>query len=157
MAEPTVIHNTFVLERSYTAKPERVFSAFADTAKKRRWFIESDHHTVEHYEMDFRVGGKESARIRLGPGTPVSGLACTNDITYLGILPDRRIVFVSTMSIEDRCISASLCTFELLPTDKGTDLIFTHQAAFFEGADGPEMRKAGWESMFARLTAELAS
>jgi len=159
MAEPTVIHNTFVLERSYPVKPERVFAAFADTAKKRRWFIESDDdhaHTVEHYEMDFRVGGKETARVRLGPGTPVAGLACTNDITYLEIVPDRRIVFVSTMSIEDRCISASLGTFELLPTGNGTDLIFTHQAAFFEGSDGPAMRKEGWESMFARLTAELA-
>jgi uncharacterized protein YndB with AHSA1/START domain len=156
MAEPTVIHNTFVLERSYSVEPERVFAAFADTNKKRRWFIESDHHTVEHYEMDFRVGGRETARVRLGQGTPVAGLACTNDITYLGIVPDRRIVFVSTMSIEDGCISASLGTFELLPTEKGTDLIFTHQAAFFEGADGPEMRKAGWESMFARLTAQLA-
>jgi uncharacterized protein YndB with AHSA1/START domain len=158
MAEPTVIHNTFVLERSYPVKPERVFAAFADTAKKRRWFLESDDHssTVEHYEMDFRVGGKETARVRLGPGTPVAGLACTNEISYLGIIPDQRIVFVSTMSIEDRCISASLGTFELLPTEKGTDLIFTHQAAFFEGADGPEMRKAGWESLFARLTAELA-
>lgn len=157
MPEPSVIHDTFVLERSYPATPQRVFSAFSDTAKKRRWFIESDHHTVEHYEMDFRVGGKESARIRLGPGTPVAGLACTNDITYLGIVPDRRIVFVSTMSIEDKCISASLGTIELLPRDKGTDLIFTHQAAFFEGADGPEMRKAGWEGMFAQLSAELAS
>jgi len=156
MAEPTVIHSTFVLERSYTAKPERVFSAFSDTAKKRRWFVESDHHAVEHYAIDFRVGGKESARIRLGPGTPVAGLACTNDITYLGIVPDRRIVFVSTMSIEDRCISASLATFELLPTEAGTDLIFTHQAAFFEGADGPEMRKAGWESMLESLAKELA-
>jgi len=113
-------------------------------------------HAVEHYAIDFRVGGKESARIRLGPGTPVAGLACTNDITYLGIVPDRRIVFVSTMSIEDRCISASLATFELLPTEAGTDLIFTHQAAFFEGADGPEMRKAGWESMLESLAKELA-
>ena len=157
MAEPTVIHDTFVLERSYPVAPKRVFAAFADTAQKRRWFIESDHHAVEHYEMDFRVGGKETARIRLGPGTPVAGLACSNDITYLGIVPDRRIVFVSTMSIEDRCISASLGTFGLLPTETGTDLIFTHQAAFFEGSDGPAMRKAGWESMFERLTAELAS
>jgi uncharacterized protein YndB with AHSA1/START domain len=159
MAEPTVIHNTFVLERSYSAKPERVFSAFSDTAKKRRWFLEGegDHrHTVEHYDMDFRVGGKESARIRLGPGTPVAGLACTNEVTYLGIVPDRRIVFVSTMSIEDRCISASLATFELLPTKTGTDLIFTHQAAFFEGSDGPELRKAGWESILANLARELA-
>jgi uncharacterized protein YndB with AHSA1/START domain len=156
MPEPTVIHNTFVLERTYAAKPERVFSAFSDTAKKRRWFLEGEHHAVEHYEMDFRVGGKESARIRLGPGTPVAGLACTNEIAYLAIIPNRRIVFVSTMSIEDRCISAPLATFELLPTKTGTDLIFTHQAAFFEGADGPEMRKAGWEGILASLARELA-
>jgi len=156
MSEPTVIHDTFVLERSYPATPQRVFSAFADTAKKRRWFIESDRHTVEHYEMDFRVGGRECARIRFGPGIPVAGLACTNEIDYLEIQPDRRIVFVSTMSIEGRCFSASLGTVELLATDAGTDLIFTHQSAFFEGADGPAMRKAGWEHLLERLTAELA-
>jgi uncharacterized protein YndB with AHSA1/START domain len=156
MAEPSVIHNTFVLERSYPAPPAKIFAAFADTAKKRRWFIEGDRHTVEHYEMDFRVGGKECAQIRFGPGSPVSGLVCTNNISYLGIVPDKRIVFASTMSIEEKCISASLGTFELLPTATGTDLIFTHQAAFFEGADGPAMREAGWRSLLDRLTAELA-
>jgi hypothetical protein len=60
------------------------------------------------------------------------------------------------MNIEDRCISASLATFELLPTKTGTNLIFTHQAAFFEGADGPEMPKAGWEGILASLAKELA-
>jgi hypothetical protein len=66
-------------------------------------------------------------------------------------------VFAGKMVIGGQCISAALCTIELLATEKGTDLLFTHQAAFFEGADGPEMRKGGWESLLTRLGHEAAS
>lgn len=156
MEERSVIHNTFVIERSYSATPEQVFSAFADPAKKRRWFVEGDHHEVEHYEMDFRVGGKERARVRFKEGTPLKGLACTNEGGYLDIVPNRRVVLASTMTIGERCISASLATIELLPSAKGTDLILTHQGAFFEGSDGPEMREEGWRKLFDRLPGELA-
>src|ERR1700674_3894611 len=79
MEEQSVIHSTFVIERSYPATPERVFGAFADPTRKRRWFVDGGGHNVEHYELDFRVGGKECARFRLKPGTPVAGMLCTND------------------------------------------------------------------------------
>jgi hypothetical protein len=46
---------------------------------------------------------------------------------------------------------------ELLPAANGTDLVFTEQAAFFEGGDGPAMRKAGWGELLERLAKELAS
>lgn len=157
MPQPSILHHTFVLERRFPVPPSRVFAAFADPAKKRRWFVDSDHHTVEHYQVDFRVGGAECARIRFGPGSPVAGMSCTNEITYLNIVPDSRIVFASTMTIERNCISASLATFELLPTAAGTDLIFTHQSAFFEGADGPAMREDGWRKLLEKLAAEVAS
>jgi len=58
------------------------------------------------------------------------------------------------MTFAERRISASLVTIELLPAEKGTLLICTHQGAFFEGADGPEMRQDGWRKLLDRLEPE---
>jgi uncharacterized protein YndB with AHSA1/START domain len=156
MEQRPVIHNTFVIERSYPAKPERVFAAFSDPAKKRRWFVEKGHNDIDHYELDFRIGGVERARFRFTAETPVKGLVCATDTTYLDIVPNHRIVFAASMIIAQNCISATLCTVELAASETGTDLLFTHQGAFFEGADGPEMRQAGWVELFNSLSAELA-
>jgi uncharacterized protein YndB with AHSA1/START domain len=152
----TIVHNTFVIERSYPAAPERVFAALADAAKKRRWFAEGDNHQVEEFAMDFRVGGTERARFLLTNG-PLQGTVLTAEGTYQDIVPNQRVVTASTMSVGDKRISASLATYELLPAGKGTDLVFTHQAAFFEGADGPEMREEGWRKLLDRMAQELTS
>jgi uncharacterized protein YndB with AHSA1/START domain len=141
MQEQSIIHNTFVIERSYPVPPERVFAALSDPAKKRRWFLDGRGNKVEYYEMQFEVGGKE--RARFFHDGPMAGIPFTNDGTYQDIVSDR--------------LSAALTTFELLPTETGTDLIFTHQAAFFEGADGPAMRETGWRTLLERLAAALAN
>src|SRR5258708_4494901 len=154
--QPTAIHNTFVIERNYPVPPERVFLAFADTARKRRWFAESKNQDVEVFEQDFRVGGMEKTRYRFRPGTPFPGTALSTEGVIQDILPDRRIVTASTMSLGDKRISATLVTIELLPNGSGTDLICTHQGTFFEGADGPPMRAAAWPHLFVPLAKELA-
>ena len=155
MENQSVIHSTFVIERSYPKPPEVVFSAFADAAKKRRWFAEGHSHAVEEFEMDFRVGGTERTRYRFMEGSPFHGVALSNEGSYQDIVPNRCIVNASTMTLGDKRISSSLVTFEFLRTDKGTDLICTHQGAFFEGSDGPQMREAGWHKLLENLAKDL--
>jgi uncharacterized protein YndB with AHSA1/START domain len=150
--ERSVTHATFTIERNYPVAPQRVFAAFADPAKKRRWFAENDEAPVEEFGMDFRVGGLERKRFHVK-----AGFVCENNTVYRDIVPDRRIVFAYTMSVGDNRISSSQSTVELLPTKEGTNLIFTEQAAFFEGADGPKMREHGWGVLFDNLARALAN
>jgi uncharacterized protein YndB with AHSA1/START domain len=151
MTERTVTHSTFVIERNYPATSSRVFAMFSDPAKKRRWFAEGEKLPVEEFTMDFRVGGSERLHFRLK-----NGLDCTNHTVYQDILPDRHIVLVYTMTLVDKRISSSQATVEFLAARQGTDLIFTEQAAFFEGADGPKMREDGWRQLLDQLAQELA-
>jgi uncharacterized protein YndB with AHSA1/START domain len=153
--EPSVAHSTFVIEHPYPYPPDRLFDAFADPVKKRRWFAEGNATQVELFEMDFRVGGTERTLYRFRPGSPFPGVALANEILYQDIVPNQRIVTASTMTLGDHRISSSLVTIELLPIAQGTELRCTHQGAFFEGSDGPEMREAGWRKLFDQLATEL--
>ncbi len=154
--EQTVIHNTFVIERSYPKPAEKVFAAFAGEATKRRWFGESENHQIEEYVNDFRVGGVERFRYRFNERTPFPGVELSSHGTYQNIVENQRIVTASTMSLGGKHISSSLVTIELLPTENGTDLICTHQGAFYDGSDGPQMREAGWKALLEKLEKELA-
>ena len=151
MEKPTVTHGTFVIERTYSATPERVFAAFSDPAKKRRWYIEGRNNEAETFEMDFRVGGTERSSYRMGANSPFPGTVMTNETKYMDIVPNRRIVIAYTMSMGDRRFSSSQATFELMPSEKGTDLVFTEQGAYFEGSDGVERREQGWRQLLEHL------
>jgi uncharacterized protein YndB with AHSA1/START domain len=93
--------------------------------------------------------------MKMGPGTPVAGMTLVNEAVYEDIVPARRIVTAYRMTMNGKTFSASLATIEIFPEGSGTDLIFTHQGAYFENADGPEMRKDGWEKLLDKLVKEL--
>lgn len=163
-AEP-IHHSTFTIERAYPHPVEKVWAAFADKVKKRRWFAEGEGFIIDHYEMDFSVGGIERANFRTqaANGPIAAGTVFKNFGTYYDIVPHKRIVLAYAMAMgggpgaPDKCFSVSLGSFEFIPTSIGTSLLMTEQGAYFEGADGAEMRKMGWNSLADALGKELAT
>ena len=143
------VHATFITETTYPHPVAKVFTAFSDTAIKARWF---SHPTADgSYDNDFRLGGLEKSRWTMGPETPFPGAVLSSEALYLDIVPDRRIACGSNMMMNGTPFSGSLATFEFTPDGDGTKLTLTHHGAFFENADGPQMREHGWGELLKRL------
>ena len=150
MTERSAIHSTFVLERTYDASPERVFAAFEDPEAKNRWFVNGDGWGTDNYQADFRVGGYEIYR-----GTH-EGMRVSMESRYFDIVANERIVFAYDMHIGNDRISVSLTTIELIPSGKGTRLIFTEHDTFLDGHEEPGPREEGTRGLLESLANELA-
>jgi uncharacterized protein YndB with AHSA1/START domain len=149
--EPKVVHATCVVERSFSNPAGAVFAALSEPNKVRRWMGGSEHSEVLEFESDFREGGRQILKYRMGPETPIAGAVLTSEARFQHIVSGERIVTASTMKMGDRVFSASQVTFELVPMDSGTHMIITHQGAFFEGSDGPTLREQGWNLLADNL------
>jgi uncharacterized protein YndB with AHSA1/START domain len=147
----SVAHDTFVIECTYDAPPERVFRAWSDPAVKCRWFTGSELADQSTYSLDFRVGGQESNR-----GGPPGGPVYRYDAVIQDIAPDQRIIFTYDMHCDDQRISVSVTTIELHAEGEGTRLVFTEQGAFLDGLDNVEQREGGTRGLLNKLGAELA-
>jgi uncharacterized protein YndB with AHSA1/START domain len=154
MTDNAMVHNTFVVERKYPQPPTRVFAAFAQPEKKRKWYAESDQEE-ESYEMEFKVGGTEFHRYRFKKGHPIAGMVIENTGSFQDIVPEKRIVETATMRLNGTAVSVVLVTLEFKEKDGGTELVCTHQGVFYEGSGGWEMRMQGWKSLFEKLAKAL--
>jgi uncharacterized protein YndB with AHSA1/START domain len=136
-------HATFTIERTYPAPPSRVFAAWSSREAKSQWFGMPDDGS---YQLDFRVGGRESNR-----GGPPGGLVYTYDAEYLDIVPDERIIYSYAMNAGENRISASVTTVEFALDGDGTKLIFTEQGVYLDGHDTPDLRQGGTKELLSAL------
>jgi uncharacterized protein YndB with AHSA1/START domain len=147
MTRRPVAHDTFALQRDYPAAASEVFGAFADLATKKRWFaapedwVAADAHTLE-----FRVGGREHES-----GGPSGGPSHRFDAIYHDIVPNERIIYSYTMTLDDRMISVSLTTIEIFSRPDGSRLRLTEHGAYFDGADSSTVRREGTEELLDAL------
>ena len=146
MAERSIVHGTFVVERIYPASPARVFAAWADPAIKARWFKGPDESGNNTGEFDFRVGGCESSS-----GMLPNGQRFRYDARYQDILPNQRIIYTYDMHLDDDRISVSLATIELKPEGAGTRLTVTEHGAYLDGLDTPAQREEGTNLLMDQL------
>jgi uncharacterized protein YndB with AHSA1/START domain len=151
MTKRSSVHDTFTIERTYPASPERVYQAFADPKAKARWFAAPAAWEQSRGKMEFKVGGKEFLS-----STPPGHKPHTFDCTYLDIVPNERIVYSYVMHIGEHKISASLATIELAPAGKGTKLKMTEQGVFLDGYDDSGSREKGTHGLLDQLGKALA-
>jgi uncharacterized protein YndB with AHSA1/START domain len=149
MTERSVVHATFVIERTYPALPARVFKAFADETAKSKWFGGPGAVVLER-AFDFRVDGVE---IMVGrhPSGVVSAFYCT----YHDIVPDQRIVYAYRMTLDGVPISSSLATIEIRSEGPGARLTLTEYGAYFDGYDDAGKREHGTGWLMDKLGESL--
>jgi uncharacterized protein YndB with AHSA1/START domain len=136
-----VLHGAFTVARGVAAPPSRVFSAYSDLALRQRWFrIPSEPGTAQH-ELDFRVGGGETARGTFAP-TGVSE-HIEYHAWFLDIVTDERMVYTYELLLDGRRRSVSLVTIELAADADGTLLTYTEQYVFvaFTGDGRADVRE----------------
>ena len=150
MNAPNILHTSFVIDRQFKARPDRVFAAWSDPEAKRRW---SDCHSElpnNEYSLDFRPGGVEIHRV-VYPNGSVQRV----QKRFFDIVPSVRIIFGYDIQLDTRRLSVSLVTVQLEPIRIGTRMLMTEYIAYLDGHEDLEERIRGTNEGLDRLDLEV--
>jgi uncharacterized protein YndB with AHSA1/START domain len=154
MTERNTTKATFTIERTYPARPARVFKAFSDEQSKRKWFGGGDEWVQLENAFDFRVDGVE-----INIGRHASGVVSAFYCTYHDIVADQRIVYAYRMTLDGKPLSSSLASIELKAEGDGTRLILVEYGVYFDGYGEQDVanREHGTNWLMDRLGESLMS
>ena len=147
---PPLNHDTIVLERTYEAKPARVFEAFASPEARMRWGVPSAHVELVYDQADFRIGGLDVSRCG-----PRGNLVYRVETRYRDIVPQHRIISTEIVSEGGNTLCFALITVEFLEAGSGTRIILTDQVCAFGGRSMIDGHRAGHAGALDNLAAEL--
>ncbi len=149
MTTRSTLHDTFRIDRRFSATPDRVFQAFADPRAKAKWF--GGPGVTKSESFDFREGGRESMVAAMEDGNEFGYF-----VTYQDIVPGERIVYTYEMSLNGKRISVSVATLEMREAaGGGTDFTVTEQGVYLDGLDQPDLRRQGTEQLMDALEKSL--
>lgn len=150
MTDRSAEHTTLTIERHFKAPPTRVFGAWAVAERKRLWFACHDDWTPFDFQLDFRIGGRETNRV-----ASTDGVVHAYQANYLDIVSNERIIYAFDMMLDRARISVSLATVVFAPEPQGTKMLFTEQVVFLDGYGDNGSRLMGTEIGFERLRLEV--
>jgi uncharacterized protein YndB with AHSA1/START domain len=144
-------HETLIIERNFTAPPERLFQAFADPKERQVWSAPSPEIVIVIEETDVRTGGREIARCgRAG------NLNWTMKVFYHRVTEGRQITFSEELWDGENILTVSLITFDFEKHGiTGTRLKLTDQITSFVGESGIAGHRDGYTKALTNLAASL--
>ena len=143
-----VCHGTFTLNRSWAAPPSRVFQAWADPNLKRQWFgPPPGEWTESRRTMEFRPGGLEIHEGKL----TTSGVTTLYEGRFHLIEENQRLIFAYDLHLSGRFHSVTLASLVLEANGARTDVSYTEQVMYLDGADGTAQRRHGTEYLFEKI------
>lgn len=141
MSTATTVKPSLTLKRRLNAPPAKVFAAWTDPEKMKRWMGPGEVKPVTT-EIDPRAGGRYRIVMRTPDGE-------THDVSgiYREFVPDQKLVFSwAWKSSPER---ESLVTVVLKPDGDGTLLTLTHE--HFYDAEARDRHQHGWTGSLDKL------
>jgi uncharacterized protein YndB with AHSA1/START domain len=146
MSAPAATRPSLTLKRRLKAPPAKVFAAWIDPEKVKRWMGPGEIKALSA-ECDARVGGRYRWRMQAPSGEEhdVGGV-------YREVVPNQKLVFTwAWKSMPER---ESLVTVLLQPDGDGTLLTLTHEQ--FIDEDARDRHRDGWDGALDKMEKLLA-
>ena len=147
MATATAVKPSLTLKRRFNAPPAKVFAAWIDPEKVKRWMGPGEVKALS-VESDPRVGGRYRWLMQAPSGEQhdVSGV-------YREVIPDRKLVF--TWAWKTTPERESLVTVDIKPDGTGSIMTLTHEQFFDE--DARDRHNQGWTGAIEKMEKYLAT
>lgn len=141
MSTATAVSPSLTLKRRFNASPAKVFEAWTDPEKVKRWMGPGEIKAVLA-EIDPRNGGRYHWVMQAPNGEQhdVGGV-------YREVIPNEKLVF--TWAWKSTPERKSLVTVTFKPDGDGTLMTLTHEQ-FFDG-DARDRHNQGWEGAMAKF------
>jgi uncharacterized protein YndB with AHSA1/START domain len=138
---------SLIIRRRFNAPPEKVFSAWTDPEKVKRWMGPGDIKAVSA-ESDPRKGGRYRWVMKSPDGEDheVSGV-------YREIIPNEKLVF--TWAWKSTPERESLVTVTIKPDGNGSLMTLQHEQFYDEAAR--DRHQGGWTNAMEKLDKYLTA
>jgi uncharacterized protein YndB with AHSA1/START domain len=143
----TAVKPSLTIKRRFSAAPEKVFKAWTDPEKIKRWMGPGEIKTIRA-ENDVRAGGRFRI-VMLAPNGEehdVSGI-------YREVMANEKLVY--TWAWKSTPERESIVTVTFKPDGDGTLLTLSHEQFFDEAAR--DSHQGGWNGAMEKLEKYLAS